>query len=188
MRPHDVVRSIRKGRTTVTSKKNTRTHILSPTAVLYNEPEFLLRTELRNPARYMTILKAIATGHTTPNAISGATSIDSGPLSKYLQTLRRLRLIDREVPVTASTKQSKRSRYGLLIWFLLLRLGDRYRFDEVHLHLHFPLFIVYIHYLYFSDILRPKYNFDIFKIEIADNHVSTELKFGWFSVVENCLF
>ncbi|MEF8826969.1 MAG: ATP-binding protein, partial [Halapricum sp.] len=86
--------------------ENIRTHILSPTARLYNEPEFLLRTELRKPARYMSILEAIATGHTTPNEISGATGIDSGPLSKYLQTLRRLRLIDREVPVTASANQS----------------------------------------------------------------------------------
>jgi AAA+ ATPase superfamily predicted ATPase len=99
-------------------EKNIRTQILSPTAVLYNEPEFLLRTELRNPARYMSILEAIATGHTTPNEISGATGIDSGPLSKYLQTLRRLRLIDREVPVTASAKQSKRSRYQVADEFL----------------------------------------------------------------------
>jgi len=99
-------------------KKNIQTHILSPTAVLYNEPEFLLRTELRNPARYMSILEAIATGHTTPNEISGATGIDVGPLSKYLQTLRRLRLIDREVPVTASAKQSKRSRYRVADEFL----------------------------------------------------------------------
>ncbi|WP_423997376.1 ATP-binding protein [Halorubrum trapanicum] len=99
-------------------KGNIRTQILSPTAVLYNEPEFLLRTELRNPARYMSILEAIATGHTTPNEISGATGIGSGPLSKYLQTLRRLRLIDREVPVTASAKQSKRSRYHVADEFL----------------------------------------------------------------------
>ncbi|WP_435186731.1 ATP-binding protein [Halobellus sp. EA9] len=99
-------------------KKNIQTHILSPTAVLYNEPEFLLRTELRNPARYISILEAIATGHTTPNVISGATGIDVGPLSKYLQTLRRLRLIDREVPVTASAKQSKRSRYQVADEFL----------------------------------------------------------------------
>lgn len=98
--------------------KNIQTHILSPTAVLYNEPEFLLRTELRNPARYMSILEAIATGHTTPNEVSGATGIDSGPLSKYLQTLRRLRLIDREVPVTASSKKSKRSRYRVADEFL----------------------------------------------------------------------
>jgi AAA+ ATPase superfamily predicted ATPase len=92
--------------------------MLSPTAVLYNEPEFLLRTELRNPARYLSILEAIATGHTTPNEISGATGIDVGPLSKYLQTLRRIRLIDREVPVTASAKQSKRSRYLVADEFL----------------------------------------------------------------------
>ena len=102
--------------------ENVRERILSPTAVLYAEPEFLLRTELRNPARYMSILEAIALGHTTPNEISGATGIDPGPLSKYLQTLRRLRLIDREVPVTAAQKKSKRSRYRiddefLRFWF-----------------------------------------------------------------------
>lgn len=97
---------------------NIREHILTPTALLYAEPEFLLRTELRNPARYMSILEAIATGHTTPNEVAGATDIDSGPLSKYLQTLRQLRLIDREVPVTAARKQSKRSRYRVADEFL----------------------------------------------------------------------
>ena len=98
--------------------ENVQEQILSPTAVLYNEPEFLLRTELRNPARYMSILEAVATGHTTPNEITGATGIDPGPLSKYLQTLRQLRLIDRHVPVTASAKQSKRSRYEVADEFL----------------------------------------------------------------------
>jgi len=86
--------------------ENVKQEILSPTSMLYNEPEFLLRTELRSPARYLSILEAIATGHTTPNEIAGATGIGSGPLSKYLQTLRRLRLIVRETPVTASAKQS----------------------------------------------------------------------------------
>lgn len=101
---------------------NVLEHVLSPAEILYNEPEFLLRTELRNPARYMSILEAIATGHTTPNEIVGATSIDSGPLSKYLRTLRRIRLVEREIPVTASEKKSKRSRYRvdddfLRFWF-----------------------------------------------------------------------
>ncbi|MEZ3117413.1 ATP-binding protein [Halobaculum sp. MBLA0147] len=98
--------------------ENVRESVLSPTAVLYNESEFLLRTELRSPARYTSVLEAIATGHTTPNEVAGATGIDSGPLSKYLQTLRRLRLVDREVPVTASPKQSKRSRYHVADEFL----------------------------------------------------------------------
>lgn len=98
--------------------ENVRSEILTPTAVLYNEPEFLLRTELRNPGRYMSILEAIATGHATPNEIAGAAGIDPGPLSKYLQTLRRLRLVDREVPITATGQKSKRSRYRVADEFL----------------------------------------------------------------------
>ena len=98
--------------------ENIQSQILSPTAVLYNEPEFLLRTELRNPARYLSILEAIALGYTTPNEIAGATGVDSGPLSKYLQTLRTLRLIERQVSVTASAKKSKRSRYRVADEFL----------------------------------------------------------------------
>lgn len=91
---------------------------LSKTSVLYNEPEFLLRTELRNPARYMSILEAIANGYTTPNEISGQTDVDSGPLSRYLQRLRRLRLVEREIPVTARSKKSKRSVYRVADEFL----------------------------------------------------------------------
>jgi len=98
-------------------RRNITANILSPNAVLYAEPEFLLRAELRDPARYLSILEAVALGHTTPNEIAGAVGIDSGPLSKYLQTLRRLRLLDREVPVTASSKKSKRSHY---------RVGDEF--------------------------------------------------------------
>ncbi|MFB6138255.1 MAG: ATP-binding protein [Halobacteriaceae archaeon] len=97
---------------------NIRSTILDPTAVLYNEPEFLLRTELRKPARYLSILEAVATGRTTPNEIAGVTGIDVGPLSKYLQTLRQLRLVDRAVPVTATGERSKRSRYRIADEFL----------------------------------------------------------------------
>jgi AAA+ ATPase superfamily predicted ATPase len=103
--------------------ENVREHVLSKTSILYNEPEFLLRTErLRNPARYMSVLEAIAAGRTTPNEISGATGIDPGPLSRYLRTLRQLRLIEREVPVTETKNASKRSVYRigdpfLAFWF-----------------------------------------------------------------------
>ena len=105
-------------------KANVREQILTPSSVLYNEPEFLLRTELRNPARYLSILEAVATGHTTPNEIAGTTGIGSGPLSKYLQTLRRLRLLDREASVTASAKQSKRSRYDVADEFCAFGSGS----------------------------------------------------------------
>jgi hypothetical protein len=91
---------------------------LSKTSILYDEPEFLLRTELRNPSRYMSILESIANGYTTPNEISGQTDVDSGPLSRYLQRLRRLRLVEREVPVTAQKKKTKRSVYTIADEFL----------------------------------------------------------------------
>ncbi|KTG30352.1 ATP-binding protein [Haloferax profundi] len=98
--------------------ENIESQVLSQNSLLYNEPEFLLRTELRSPARYLSILEAIATGHTTPNEIAGMTGVNPGPLSKYLQTLRRLRLIERETPVTVSSAQSKRSLYRISDEFL----------------------------------------------------------------------
>ena len=98
---------------------NIRDYMLSKTSILYNEPEFLLRSErLRNPARYMSILEAIATGRTTPNEIAGATGIGSGPLTQYLRTLQQLRLVEREIPVTETRKASKRSIYRIADPFL----------------------------------------------------------------------
>jgi len=94
-------------------RDNIKNKILDKTSLMYEEPGFLLRTELRNPNRYMSILETIASGHTVPNRISNATGIDPGPLSKYLKTLRRLRLIKREIPVTAEQKKSKRSIYRI---------------------------------------------------------------------------
>ncbi len=91
-------------------EQNIRDNVLNPTSALFEEPEFLLRQELRDPARYMSILESIARGYTTPNEISGKTGINSSTLSKYLDRLRKLRLISREKPVTASEK-SKNSIY-----------------------------------------------------------------------------
>ena len=103
-------------------EENIRDRIMDKRSFMFQEPEFLLRTELRNPSRYMSILEAVAHGHTTPNGISNRTGIDPGPLSRYLNTLRRLRLIRRETPVTEKRKKSKRSLYEihdnfLRFWF-----------------------------------------------------------------------
>lgn len=94
-------------------EENIRQKILNKNAFMYEEPEFLLRTELRSPKRYMAILEAISNGHTKPNRISNTTGIDIGPLSNYLKTLKRLRLIKREIPVTEERKKSKRSLYRI---------------------------------------------------------------------------
>lgn len=94
-------------------KENIGQEFLAKSSFLHEEPEFLLRSELRNPKRYMSILESIAKGNQKPNRISTTTGIETGPLSKYLKTLRKLRLVKREIPVTAERKKSKRSLYKI---------------------------------------------------------------------------
>lgn len=91
-------------------EENIRENLLNPSSALFEEPEFLLRQEVRNPSRYMSILESIAKGYTTPNEISGNTGIESSTLTQYLDRLKKLRLVERVRPVTASEK-SRRSIY-----------------------------------------------------------------------------
>jgi AAA+ ATPase superfamily predicted ATPase len=92
---------------------NVQQAILSERGLLYSEPEFLLRMELRQPNTYFSILRALAHGRRTPNEIAGMAGVASGSLSTYLQKLRRLRLIERHIPVTESPTASKRGRYRI---------------------------------------------------------------------------
>jgi len=93
--------------------ENVQASILSERGLLYSEPEFLLRTELSQPNTYFSILRALAHGRRTPAEIAGMAGVDSSSLSSYLQKLRRLRLVERHVPVTAAPRSSKRGRYRI---------------------------------------------------------------------------
>jgi len=93
--------------------QNVQESILSERGLLYSEPEFLLRTELRQPNTYYSILRALAHGRRTPNEIAGMAGVESASLSTYLQKLRRLRLVERHIPVTESATASKRGRYRI---------------------------------------------------------------------------
>ncbi|QLG61117.1 ATP-binding protein [Halorarum salinum] len=119
--------------------ENIQSHILSEHGVLHNEPEFLLRTEfgIREPQTYYTILRAIATGKRVANEIAGFAGVDSNTLGSYLSKLRRLRLVERDIPVTANPNATRKSRYRLneplfQFWFRyvygqqgkLVQLGD----------------------------------------------------------------
>ncbi|MWV40027.1 ATP-binding protein [Natrialba sp. INN-245] len=79
---------------------NIETHILSKGAFLYEEPEFLLRQELREPATYMAILEAIAAGSTRVTDIANTIGKDASGISRYLKNLSKLALVERETPVT----------------------------------------------------------------------------------------
>lgn len=109
--------------------------ILSQQGFLHNEPEYVLRTELTDPNRYFAILKAIAAGNTTSNEIAGTVGIDGKQISTYTQKLGRLRLVEREVPVTEEKARSRRGRYRILdplfrFWFRFV-YGNEDRYERL---------------------------------------------------------
>ncbi|MBI5488506.1 MAG: ATP-binding protein [Deltaproteobacteria bacterium] len=94
---------------------NTVSAILSPGGPLYNEPRFLLMEELREPQTYFSICRAVAFGRTTPNEIAQAAGVaDRGVVSRYLETLRELRVLERRTPSTErNPERTRRGRYRL---------------------------------------------------------------------------
>lgn len=85
--------------------ENVRAHVVSKGTFLYEEPEFFLRQELREPATYMAILEAMATGNTKVTDIANAAGRDAKGMSRYLKNLRRLEVVERLVPVTEPNRK-----------------------------------------------------------------------------------
>jgi hypothetical protein len=104
-------------------KENLKKHIFSPTDYLYNEVEFILREELREPRTYLSILRAIAYGKHKFGEIVNDTGLQKNVIMKYLHILEDLHLITKEVPVTEKNPQlSKKGLYRLtdqyfIFWF-----------------------------------------------------------------------
>ena len=95
-----------------TIELNVKNEILNKNSFLYSEPRFLLMEELREPSVYFSILKTIAFGKTRLNEIVQETGYsDRFKVNKYLSTLRELKIIRREVPVTED--QPHKSRKGI---------------------------------------------------------------------------
>ncbi|RLF81000.1 ATP-binding protein [Thermococci archaeon] len=97
----------------------------SPTSILYEEPEFILREELGDVHRYYLILEAIALGKHRISEIAQFAGIETKDMPKYVKTLTSLELVRREVPITES-ERSKKARYFLndnffTFWFRFVK-------------------------------------------------------------------
>ncbi len=92
---------------------NIQNTILKRGSVLYNEVEFLLHEELREPATYNSIIEAIALGNTEHNDILTKTQIEQRTLSVYLKNLVNLGIVKREMPATSPVKEQANSAKGL---------------------------------------------------------------------------
>lgn len=67
--------------------ENIRRNFLDPSAYLFEEPGNLLKQEVREPAGYNAILRAIATGSTRNAEIATKVSMESSACSAYLKNL-----------------------------------------------------------------------------------------------------
>jgi AAA+ ATPase superfamily predicted ATPase len=91
--------------------KNIKEQIFSKSGRLYEEIDFLLREELREPDVYKGILSAIASGQTKVVEIANKTGIKASDMDKYLKVLIRLGFVKKEIPVTSL--KSKKSIYRI---------------------------------------------------------------------------
>jgi len=91
--------------------ENIEKFILTKGKFMYEEVEFLLREELREPAIYFLILKSIALGNAKFGHILNYTGLEKTKLTIYLQTLEKLNIIKRILPVTEKNSKSKKSFY-----------------------------------------------------------------------------
>lgn len=86
-------------------------NLFSPSGYLYEEPENLLKQELREPAIYNSIITAVAGGASHSNEIATKVGIEAPVCAKYLKVLLDLGILMKQTPVTE--KPGKKSNYAI---------------------------------------------------------------------------
>jgi len=71
----------------------------------YHEPYFILSQEFRELKIYQSVLHAVALGNTAPTTIAQFCGLDTRHLYPYLESMIRLGLIEKEVPILGNTRQ-----------------------------------------------------------------------------------
>lgn len=90
-------------------EENIKNTFLNPSSSLFEEPENLLKQEVREPALYNAIITAIATGASRMSEISIKVGESTSVCSAYLKNLTALGLVKKETPY--GEKESRRSIY-----------------------------------------------------------------------------
>ncbi len=101
----------------LTIEENARSLFFDPSGRLFEEPENLLKQELKMPETYSAIISSIASGNTRINEISTKVGIETSQCSNMISTLIALGLIRKEQP--AAETNSKKSIYLLNDWMLV---------------------------------------------------------------------
>lgn len=97
-------------------KTNLMEQIVRQEAFLNDEPQMLLRMELREPNVYNSILEAIANGCNKVTEIADYIHEDKSKCSKYILTFQNIRLIERQVSC-GEVRHSKKGIYTISDFF-----------------------------------------------------------------------
>lgn len=108
-------------------RENIISEILTEGAFLNDEPQTLLRMELREPAVYNSILEAVANGCNRVVEIADRIHEEKSKCSKYMLTLQTLRLLEKHVPC-GEPESSKKGIYVITDNFY--RFWYRYVFSN----------------------------------------------------------
>ncbi len=98
-------------------------NVLSKSSFLYDEPNFLLQREVGEVGSYFSVIKTIAAGNRKLAKIATTLELKQTGITKYLQTLINLDILEREVPITEDNPEtSKKGLYKIkdnfmLFWF-----------------------------------------------------------------------
>ncbi len=74
---------------------NILNHILRPGSYLYDEALDFMRQEFREPSTYIAIVDGVVKGYTRPVELASIARISSKTISKYLEVLEKLYIIER---------------------------------------------------------------------------------------------
>ena len=96
-----------------TLKKNISEVILNKNGFLYDEPSFLLNSDVKEPLNYYDILRTIAQGDRRISDIGAKLRTPVSHLTQYMDTLRGLYLVEKREPVTENNPE--KSRKGLYV-------------------------------------------------------------------------
>ena len=86
-------------------------NLFNTSSYLYEEPENLLKQELREPAIYNSVITAVASGASHSNEIATKVGIESPICAKYLKVLLELGILVKETPITE--KAGKKTIYSI---------------------------------------------------------------------------
>ncbi len=112
-------------------RENIINEILDEGAFLYDEPQTLLRMELREPYIYNSIMEAVANGCNRVTEISSLIHEEKNKCSKYMITLQSIRLLQKLVPC-GEAENSKKGIYEITDNFY--KFWYRYVFSDRSYH------------------------------------------------------